>query len=76
MAVPAETMSKVRHARQREAALGRGMSCSLEGGAVVVPRAGSGQKWAADAVHLHMVGQTPKVPLVATGMLMSSRYPV
>lgn len=76
VAVPAVTTSRARHARQREAALGRGTSCLRQVAAVVVPRASSGQKRAANAVHLHMVGQTPKVHPVAAGMLMFRRCPV
>ena len=76
VAVPAVTRSRVKHAKQREAALGRGRSRLAEAAAVVVPRVGSGQRWATDGVHLHMVGQTPKVHLVqAVGMLMIRRCP-
>lgn len=78
MAVPAVTRSRVKHARQREAVLGRWRNSLVEAAAVVVvvPRAGSGQRWATDGVHLHMVGQTPKVHLVqAVGMLMIRRCP-
>lgn len=54
MAVPAVTSSKVKHARQREAALGKGRVRPVEAAVVVVvvvaavmvvlPRAGSGQR--------------------------------
>lgn len=76
VAVPAVTRSRERHARQMEAALGRGRGRPAEAAAVVVPRAASGQRWTAAGVHLHMVGQTPKVHLVqAVGMLMMGRCP-
>lgn len=77
MTVPAVTKSTVKHARQSEAALGRGKCGPAEAAVVaVVLRAASGQKLTADAVHLHMVGQTPKVHLVqAVGMLMIRRSP-
>lgn len=44
MAVPAVTRSRVKHARQREAALGRGRGRPVEAATVEVPRAGSGQR--------------------------------
>lgn len=76
VAVPAVTRSRVKHARQREAAVGRGTGRPAEAAVVVVPSAGSGQRWATGGVHLHMVGQTPKVHLVqAVGMLMIWRCP-
>lgn len=44
MAVPAVTRSRVKHARQREAALDRGRGQPAEAAVVVVPRAGLGQR--------------------------------
>lgn len=44
MAVPAVTRSRVKHARQREAALGKGRGRPAEAAIVVVPRAGSGRR--------------------------------
>lgn len=71
VAVPAVTRSRVKHARQREAAVGSWTSRPAEAADVVVPSEGSGQRWAMGVIHLHMVGQTPKVHLVqAVYMLM------
>lgn len=44
MAVPEVTRSRVKHARQREAALGSGRGRPAQAAVVVVPRAGSGQR--------------------------------
>lgn len=77
VAMPEVRRSRVKHVRQREAALGRGGSRPAgAAAAAVVPRAGSGQRPASDGVHLHMVGQTPKVHLAqAVGMLLIRRCP-
>lgn len=44
MAVPAVARSRVKHARQRKAALGRGRDGPVEEAVVVTLRAGSGRR--------------------------------
>lgn len=44
MTVPAVTRSRMKHARQREAAVGRGTARPAEAEAVAVTSAGSGQR--------------------------------
>ena len=58
------TRSRVKHARHREAGLGREVGGSPGGGPLwAVPATRSGRRAAVGSIHWHMMGQTPEVHL-------------